>query len=256
MSLVINNGSKSLTKPKSKTMGKSKKTGKTKKGKGKKRAGVKKQPFKHRDYSNLLYENANNVDSSTTRYVAGNTLRFYLNKLTQPYYGQIVADPLPQGYDQYEIAFSYYKVHGAYIELEISPNTSGKQVTLLLSTGNSVSTLSLSGQTEQSVGGLQRVWEYPLPTDKPFKFKKFVSIAAIEALKKAQFEGDIGFYMGQMISSAATLNSVGPIRKIDFQFAIINNTDTTAVSLPYHLKIYYYSEFTDRKRLPQSYTPV
>jgi len=230
---------------------------KTYKRKSYNRSKPKKQPFSHYERTSLKYMFNNDLATNSSVNSAGNEYAFILNAINQPFNNQAVADFLPQGFDQYAPVFNKYKVYAAKINFEMYPNTTGKQITLVLQLNNSANfTNIIQGKTAQSQTGFQNTWTYTIPTDKKFKFTKYVPIHAIEAITRNQFDSDLSYYDGVPNSSIAALTANIPLKRVTFKAALINETDSTAVSIPMEINIQYYTTFYDRKRLSQSNSSV
>lgn len=217
----------------------------------------KKQPFSHYERTNMKYTYNNDLVSSTTQNLSGTEFAFSLNDINKPYYNQASGDYLPMGHSQYRAVFNKFKVYSTKLDLVFNPNMTGKQVTLLVMLNSSQNLANtVQNVNAQSNTGLQRVWTYVLPTDKKFKFSKYVSITALESIKKNQFDCDLTYYHGTPTNSAALINASGPARKPTFKFSLINETDNVAVQIPFEMNISYYTTWYDRHRMPQSQTTV
>lgn len=212
-------------------------------------SSIKKQPFKHNEWANLKYNWADKITSSATQYTSGSQELWNLNAVNKPYMAQSTGDPIPSGLTYYSGLFSKYKVHGTAIKLQMHPNKTGKDLTLLIMANNDTNNQTVGGKTELGIAGFQRVWTYPLPTDKPFVWKKYYPTYALEAISKRQFNADITYYEGIPYYSAAVQDTGIPLRLTTFSIALINNTDATAVSVDFELDLQYYTNFTGRQRI-------
>lgn len=227
----------------------------TKKSRPKNKSGrgkiMKTQPFGRTEYAKLGYDWADNLISGTTQYQAGTREGHYINDLNRPYLNQAAGDPLPAGYDTYNGYFNNFKVYQCDVDLTIAPNTSGKDITLMVQINNSntdTSNYSLTGTTELTNSGKVNTWFYQLPTDKPFKFKRKCDISKLDGITLEQLRNDLTVYVGTLNSSIASAGAAAPVRELYIQYALVNNTDATAVSLPINAKLHYYSQFTTRSR--------
>lgn len=217
----------------------------------------KKQPFSHYERTNMKYQYNNDLVSYTTQNISGTEFAFSLNDINRPYYSQASGDYLPMGHSQYRAVFNRFKVYSAKVQLTMNPNMTGKQLTLLVMLNNSqniANTVQNVNATSQS--GLQNTWTYVLPSDKKFKWSKYISMTSLESLKRNQFDADLLLYHGTPTNSAALIPTSGPSRKPTFKFSLINETDNTAVTIPFEVNINYYTTWYDRHRMTQSTTTV
>lgn len=219
------------------------------------RAKPQKQPFSHHEYTNMKYQYNNDLQTNATVNLSGTEFPFFLNDINRPYFAQTAGDKLPSGHVQYTNVFNKFKVNAAKITFEMNPNMTGKQLTLLMQLNNSSNYYqAIQGVSAQSVSGYQNTWTYIIPSDKKFKFTKYVSIQKLEALTSLQFKADLDKYCGTPTSNNTLIASYGPKKPITFKFSLINETDATVVSVPFEIKIDYYCQWYDRQRLPQSQT--
>lgn len=219
------------------------------------KATVKRGMFRNREYAMLRYVDNGNLQSAVTQYRTGSILGYMLNGINTPNIAQIVGDHLPQGYACYNGIFGQAKVKKCKVKLEIAPNTTGKQLQLVVALNNAQDLASniypVPNQTADFSGTSQRrnVWTYPLPVDKKFTFNRFIKIADLQSISKSQFDNNIDDFTTVMTTVLGALGSV-PAKRCDIRFGIINNTDGTAVDLPYEIETHYYTEFFDRTREP------
>lgn len=206
-------------------------------------------PFPPMVIKRLPYHYANNVVSSTTQYNTGTRSLFYINDTNRPLWNQASTDFLPVGYDTYMLYYQYFKVRSARIHIEIAPTNITQNCTLVIYVMNSSNSIDITNKQIDEIAALDNLWTYQLSPDKPFKFNRTIDIAKLEGLTQRQMSSDIINYKGQLTLSAgqAATATYTPPRNCQLALCLINNTNTTAISIPYELDITYNTQFFGKK---------
>lgn len=229
---------------------KSKKTYKKKKIYKKKKTNSSVNVFRDREVRTLRYSNSDNFVTALNRYKTGIREYFRLNDINRPLFAQAVDDALPTNFGVFDQFFDKFKVHEAYIKLDVSPNITGKNVEIVIQYLNSANDKDITGLELNDLVGTRHLLHYNLPTDKKFTFKKKIRVCDIEGIKPTQFDADLSNYTGQLTTSASLAGTVDyrPKNPCDLVICLINNSDNTIVEIPFTLTIDYKTEFFGREK--------
>lgn len=246
---------KTVTKT-TKTKTKPNKTKKQKKSKNK-YALMKTSPFPLKSLAKLKYGWNDALATSTVQSQAGNWEGVNLNSVIHPYIsvdaGQQEGQELPLSYNEFGTYYQKFKVYGANIRLKLSPNLTGKNCTLVCCVDNSVQDYNLTGGSIRSFGKRENIWTYPVLPNETFKFSRYVHIAKADGVKQSAFAA-MEEYEGTTNSSVAGFSTNDPKKLVKFKIALINESDNSAVEIPFELDIEYITLFYERERLAPSYS--
>lgn len=191
--------------------------------------------------------------AATKDYTPGFEWVFSLNNICRPNFNMVAGDLQPIGIAQYKAAFNQYKTYYTQIKLELPPNTSTKQLALIVMFDKYTDVANtLISVTPNMVASMNAVYTYDLAEDKPNVFTFNVSIPRLEGMTSLQFKSDFTEYQGVIQTVAALLGGSAPKRENYFKMNIVNKTDNTVVNCPFEMNIKYHTTLFDKHRIVQT----
>lgn len=202
---------------------------------------IKKQLVGNKHFMTLSWKKNEDVISGTSRYTAAATNEsFYLNDVNKPYYYQASTDPLPQGWSQMQSFFNDFCVKAFRFKITIAPNLSGKNLQFVYQIRDVTDTDNISGQPLDPNGNKRRIYSRVLNLDKPTVITYYQKIHQLYGVPKNDVDTQ-SIYGGTYNIIATAVGNSSVTQTAILTVGMVNNTDNTAVTLPYKIEIDYYT---------------
>ncbi len=223
--------------------------------KQKRRSKIPNSIFAPSEFIKMKYVEKVDLQTGTDVNVYGVDAQFQLNSIRQPKSGQSTGDPLPQGFDSMTGNYANYKVYGAKVRAIFSHQDQEAGfvedgVTCGVLPTQSSESDTIFAMTQEELGMKRDQWQRDLSTSGTQKqvYSRYFDIWKLEGLTSDQFKNDISTYKGTFTSGPAAIPQI--------EFAIMNNSDSSDVSVELRVEITYYVRFYNRNMLAISRTPA
>lgn len=177
--------------------------------------------------------------------VLGSVQKYNLNSVFDP--DVTNAGHQPSGFDQIANFYYRYKVVGCKIQLSLFAPTADNFIGVMSVRNPSAYSTSIAGMQPAEAAELQQSSTmFYLSTTGKREVKKtfYVPISQISGLTKLQFRADPDNFTAPVTANPGNL--------CGFEFAIADAANGSSGSCRYHIRLTYYTQFYQRKILPQS----